>query len=233
MVRLYLFVEGQTEQTFADNMLTLHLAYRQVYLEKIILVAHAKKKGKVHRGGGWKYLPMKNDIIRFLKQENARDVFFTTMIDLYAIYDDFPRLDESEKYRQDPLRRVEFLEQCFAEDIGDRRFIPYLQLHEYEAYLFSDPSCFEYLDPERTTEIENLRAIATQYQTPELINDGQHTAPSKRIIAQFPGYGRAKSTFGPQLAQLIGLQKIREKCPHFNQWLSQLEGLNDDRLESP
>lgn len=232
MVRLYLFVEGQTEQTFADTVLKLNLAYRQVYVEKIILVANAKKKKKMHRGGGRKYQPMKNDIIRFIKQEKATDIFFTTMIDLYAIYSDFPGLDESEKYRQDPLRRVEFLEQCFADDIGDRRFIPYLQLHEYEAYLFSDPSCFEYLDPERTTEIENLRAIANPYQTPEFINDGQQTAPSKRIIAQFPDYGRAKSTFGPQLAERIGLPKIREKCIHFNRWLSQLEGLND-RFKSP
>jgi Domain of unknown function (DUF4276) len=110
-----------------------------------ILIAHAKKKGQVNRGGGRKYVPMRNDVMRFLKQEKAPDVFFTTMIDLYAIHPDFPRLAESESMRQDPLQRVEFLEQCFAEDIGDNRFIPYIQLHEYEAYLFSDPTCFAYL----------------------------------------------------------------------------------------
>ncbi|MEA5419667.1 DUF4276 family protein [Spirulina sp. CCNP1310] len=70
-----------------------------------------------------------------------------------------------------------------------------------------------------------LQAIASQYQTPELINDGLQTAPSKRIIAQFPDYGKAKSTFGPQLAEKIGLQVIRSTCPHFNQWLSKLECL--------
>jgi hypothetical protein len=138
--------------------------------------------------------------MRFLKQEKAPDVFFTTMIDLYAIHPDFPGLAESESIGQDPLQRVEFLEQRFAEDIGDRRFIPYIQLHEYEAYLFSDPTCFEYLDAGRTKEIEALQAIASQYQTPELINDGQQTAPSKRIIAQFPDYGKAKSAFGPQFS---------------------------------
>jgi hypothetical protein len=152
------------------------------------------------------------------------------MIDLYAIHPDFPGLAESEKLRQDPLQRVEFLEQRFAEDIGDRRFIPYIQLHEYEAYLFSDPTCFEYLDAGRTKEIEALQAIASQYLTPELINDGQQTAPSKRIIAQFPDYGKAKSVFGPQLAEQIGLQVIRSKCFHFDKWLARLESLNGEGI---
>ena len=220
MVRLYLFAEGQTEQTFAHNLIMPHLAQYQVYMNKSILIAHAKKKGFVHRGGGRNYEPMKNDIMRFLKQEKSSDVFFTTMIDLYGLHPDFPGLAEAESVRQDPLKRVEFLEQRFAEDIDDRRFIPYIQLHEYEAYLFSDPTCFEYLSAESTQGIKTLQTIASQYQTPELINDGLQTAPSKRIIAQFPDYGKAKPTFGPQLAAKIGLQAIRDNCPHFNDWLS-------------
>jgi Domain of unknown function (DUF4276) len=226
MVRLYLFAEGQTEQTFADNILKLYLAQHSVFMDKIVLIAHARKKGHVHRGGGQKYQPMKDDILRFLKQEKGSKVFFTTMIDLYAIAPDFPGLAEAESLRQNPVQRVEFLEQRFAEDINDYRFIPYIQLHEYEAYLFADPTCFEYLDPLRIKEIEALKAISDQYQTPELINDGQQTAPSKRIMAQFPSYGKAKSVFGPQLAERVGLQVIRSKCPHFNAWLSRLESLS-------
>lgn len=228
MVRLYLFAEGQTEQTFADNLIKPHLAQYQVFMHNPVLIAHAKKKGRVHRGGGHNYIPMKNDIMRFLKQEKSSEVFFTTMIDLYAIDPDFPGLAEAESIRQDPLRRVEFLEQRFAADLGDKRFIPYIQLHEYEAYLFSDPACFEYLSAESTKEIEALQSVANQYQTPELINDGQQTAPSKRIMAQFPDYEKAKSTFGPQLAERIGLQVIRSTCPHFNQWLSKLESLGEE-----
>jgi hypothetical protein len=230
MVRLYLFAEGQTEQTFADISIKPHLAHRNVFMNRPRLIAHARKKGQVHRGGGRNYAPMKDDILRSLKEDSNSDAFFTTMIDLYAIHPDFPGLAESEKLRQDPLKRVEFLEKRFAEDIGDRRFIPYIQLHEYEAYLFSDPTCFEYLDAGRTKEIEALQAIANQYQTPELINDGQQTAPSKRIIAQFPYYGKAKSTFGPQLAERIGLQVIRSKCSHFDKWLARLESLNGEGI---
>ncbi len=130
MIRLYLFAEGQTEQTFADNVLKPHLAKYDVFLEKNILIAHARKKGKAHRGGGRKYEPMKDDILRFLKQEKGANVFFTTMIDLYAIAPEFPGLNESEKLRQNTLQRVDFLEKSFANDIDDRRFIPYIQLHE-------------------------------------------------------------------------------------------------------
>ncbi|MEA5601448.1 DUF4276 family protein [Nostoc sp. UHCC 0252] len=230
MVRLYLFAEGQTEQTFADTLIKPHLAQHEVFMHYPRLIAHARKKGKVHRGGGRNYEPMKNDILRSLKEDSNPDAFFTTMIDLYAIAPDFPGLAEAESKRQNPVQRVEFLEQRFADDISDPRFIPYIQLHEYEAYLFADPTCFEYLDARRTKEIEALKAIANQHETPELINDGQQTAPSKRIIARFPDYEKAKPAFAPQLAERIGLQIIRSRCPHFNTWLSQLESLNTIRL---
>ena len=225
MVRLYLFAEGQTEQTFADTVLKPHLANSEVYLHPPVLTAHAKKKGHVHQGGGRKYVPMKNDILRFLAQEKSNDVFFTTMIDLYAIHDDFPGLTDSEKLRHIPDKRVEALEQSFANDIGDTRFLPYIQLHEYEAYLFSDPTCFRYFYDNHEKQIAALQAIVDARITPELINDGPHSAPSKRIIAEFPDYKRAKSVEGPQMAELIGLDVIRNKCPHFAAWLSQLEKL--------
>lgn len=225
MPRLYLFAEGQTEQTFADTVLKPHLANLGVYLNPPILIAHAKKKGRVHRGGGRKYVPMKNDILRILAQEKGGDVFFTTMIDLYAIHTEFPGLGEAEKLRHMPDKRVEALEQAFAKDIGDGRFIPYIQLHEYEAYLFSDPTWFGYFYDHHEKQIAALKAIADGHATPELIDDGQHSAPSKRIVAELPDYEDAKAAVGPQVAELIGLNVIRGKCPHFAAWLSRLEQL--------
>ncbi|MFI5461427.1 MAG: DUF4276 family protein [Isosphaerales bacterium] len=223
MARLYLFGEGPTEQTFADTVLKPHLANSGVYLHRPILIAHAKKKGRVHRGGGRNYIPMKNDILRLLAQDKAKDVFFTTMIDLYGIPSQFPGLDEVEKLRHLPDKRVEFLEQAFSMDIRDARFIPYIQLHEYEAYLFSKPSLFELFYDHHRREIATLQAIADAHTSPEWIDDGQQSAPSKRIIAHLPDY--AKPVMGPQLAELIGLDVIRAKCPHFNAWLSRLEKL--------
>ncbi|HOY69052.1 MAG TPA: DUF4276 family protein [Candidatus Ozemobacteraceae bacterium] len=163
MARLYLFAEGQTELTFANTLLKPHLADMGVYLHPPVLIAHAKRHGKVHRGGGRKYLPMKNDILRFLSQEKGQDVFFTTMLDLYALTNDFPGLQEAEILRQDPAKRVEALEQSFGEDIADRRFLPYIQLHEYEAYLFSDPSWLGFFYDRHEKQIAALVAIANDY----------------------------------------------------------------------
>jgi hypothetical protein len=226
MARLYLFAEGQTEQTFANQVLGPQLLKSGVFLDHVVLIAHAKKRSKVHRGGGRTYAPMKNDIVRFLRQDKARDVFFTTMIDLYAISAQFPGLKAAEKLRHLPEKRVEFLEQSFAKDIGDPRFLPYIQLHEFEAYLFSDPAWFGYFYDHQEKQIAELKTLADAYATPELIDDGQHSAPSKRIIAQLPDYEDAKVAIGPQVAELIGLDAIRAKCPHFHAWLSRLEGLD-------
>lgn len=173
---------------------------------------------------------MKNDIVRFLDQEKARDVFFTTMIDLYAIHIDFPGLDEAGRLRHLPYKRVEALEQAFAADIGDERFISYIQLHEYEAYLFCDLACFSYFYKNSETAISALKVIANGHATPELIDDGQHSSPSKRIIAEFPDYGDAKPVVGRQVAELIGLELIRSECSHFAAWLSRLEQLSTATL---
>jgi hypothetical protein len=225
MARLYLFAEGATEQTFADKLLKQHLANFRVYLHPPVLIAHAKKKGRVHRGGSLKYLPMKNDILRFLRQEKGGDVFFTTMIDLYGIHAEFPGLSEAEKLRHMPNKRVEALEEAFFKDIGDDRFVPYVQLHEFEACLFSDPTKFGDFYDHHQKQITALKAVADAHATPELIDDGQHSAPSKRIVAELPDYEDAKSVIGPQVAELIGLNVMRGKCPHFAAWLSRLEKL--------
>lgn len=225
MARLYLFAEGRTEQTFADTVLRPHLAEFGVYLHPPILVAHARKKGLVHRGGGRKYVPMRNDILRFLAQEKTFDVFFTTMIDLYAIPVEFPCLEQAESLRHLPERRVAFLEESFANDINDVRFLPYLQLHEFEACLLAGPEWFAYFYEGHAKQIAALQSLAGAYASPEQINDGPHTAPSKRIIAQFPDYEDAKAAIGPQIGELIGLDTIRKRCPHFASWLSRLESL--------
>lgn len=229
MTRLYLFAEGQTEQTFADTVLKPHLAICRVYMHNPVLIAHARKKGKVHRGGGRNFETMHNDILRFLKQESGSDVFFTTMIDLYGLPQDFPGAENANKLQHIPYDRVQALETEWAKAVGDRRFIPFIQLHEYEAYLFADVSKLSDFYDHAEKAIAALQAVSDGVTTPELINDGPHTAPSKRIIAQLPDYVDAKTTVGPQAAQLIGLPTIRSRCPHFNDWLNRLESLASEK----
>lgn len=225
MARLYLFAEGPTEQTFADAVLKTHLANCGVYMHGPILIAHARKKGRVHRGGGRDFTAMQNDILRLLKQDSGTDVFFTTMIDLYALHNDFPGLEEAEQLRHDPYKRVEALEKSWLNEIRDGRFIPFIQLHEFEAYLFSEVSQFSFFFDNADSRISVLQSIVDGVQSPELINDGQHTAPSKRINGQFPEYERSKARIGPQMAERIGLENIRSKCPHFEAWIERLEKL--------
>jgi hypothetical protein len=224
VARLYLWCEGQTEQAFASRVLVPHLAQQCVYVAPPLLIAHARRRGRIHRGGGRKYLPMKNDIQRLLAQERGGDVFFTTMFDLYGIHPDMPGLAEAEAPR-DPISRVELLEKCFAEDVGDSRFIPHIQLHELEAYLFADPECFGLHFERARRQIAALCAVADACGGPELIDDGPTTAPSKRIIEQFPEYEDAKVAIGSMLAECVGLERIRGRCPHFDRWVRRLEGL--------
>ena len=229
MARLYLFAEGQTEQTFANTVLKRHLGNFGVYMHKPSLIAHARKKGRVHRGGGRNFRAMQNDINRRRKQESGNDVFFTTMVDLYGLHAKFPGAEEAEKLRHDPYRRLEALEKSWSDETGDSRFIPFIQLHEFEAYLFSDVSRFAFFFDNADSQISALQRIVDDAQSPELIDDGQHTAASKRIIAQFPEY--SKTIVGPQMTELIGLENIRSKCPHFNAWVERLEKLEAEPSE--
>jgi hypothetical protein len=225
MIRLYLFAEGQTEQTFASTILNPHFADFEIYITPI-LIAHAKKGGVVHRGGGRNYLAMKNDICRFLQQEKEKNVFFTTMIDLYSLPEKFPGFQDAQKVKHIPYQYVQCIEQAFAKDINDPRFIPYVQLFEFETYLFSDPSHFSFFYNNSEKQISQLIAILNKKGNPELIDDGPQTAPSKRIIEQFPDYKKAKPVIGVQVADHIGINLIREKCQHFNEWITTVEHLS-------
>jgi hypothetical protein len=227
MRQLYLYVEGQTEQTFADTVLMPHLALFEVYLMGCILVEHSRAKGRTHRGGVTRYEPFKRGLLSILKQHDRPDVTISTMVDLYSLPNTFPGWEEAKKLRGDPQSRVASLEQSLAADINSNRerFIPYIQLHEYEALLFADPEKMSLYYAEQPNAISELQRIADAHENPELINDGESTAPSKRIIAHLPDYEGAKVVVGPQVAEIIGLDTLRAKCPHFSEWVKALEQL--------
>lgn len=99
-------------------------------------------------------------------------------------------------------------------------------MHEYEALLFANPESFRLFYDHHEKAILALEAIVREHSTPEMIDQGHSTAPSKRIVALLPDYADAKSVVGPQVAELIGLDVIRSKCRHFDEWLSRLEKLD-------
>ena len=72
-------------------------------------------------------------------------------------------------------------------------------------------------------EAEKLRGIADSFRTPEEIDDDPNSAPSKRILQLSQRY--QKVLHGNIAAQRIGLTLMRQKCPHFDEWLERLESL--------
>ncbi len=225
MIRLHIIAEGQTEEEFVKTILAEHLADFNVITD-VHCVTTKRTKTQVHRGGLGSYQQPKKDTLLWLKQEKGNDVRFTTMLDLYALPNDFPQFDEGKKI-SDPYQKVKKLETALAEDINDYRFIPYIQLHEFEALILTDPSKLIDRFPEYDESVQELVTICKKYDSPELINDGETTAPSKRIIQLIPSYKGAKVSVAPLMVQKIGLPTIRSQCPHFNEWLIQLENLNN------
>jgi hypothetical protein len=148
------------------------------------------------------------------------------MFDLYRLPNNFPQFEQAQRI-SDPYQKIAALETAFRNDINDYRFIPYIQLHEFEALILSEPTRLIDSFPEYSESIQRLLEICQQYPSPELINDGETTAPSKRIMQLIPSYDGRKVSVAPLMVQKIGLETVRSQCPHFDQWLRQLECLND------
>jgi hypothetical protein len=221
MIRLNLIVEGATEETFVRDLLGPYLAGLGVFVSARS-VESGRRGATIHRGGMTSYDKAKKDLRRWLAQDDA--AFLSTMFDLYALPRDFPAFAES-RLRADPYERVAVLEEAFFQDIGDRRFIPYIQLHEFEGLLFSG---VEVIDEalrivQKESQLEGLRQIRFSFQTPEHINDGAETAPSRRLCKLFKAYD--KPVFGSLIAERLGLARMRSECIHFGKWLSRLERL--------
>lgn len=108
--------------------------------------------------------------------------------------------------------------------VQDRRFIPYVQVHEFETLLFAELGALAQVAPD-IVELRQFRALiqATQGAVPEEIDDGPSTAPSKRIEASTRGF--RKTIHGLQAIQSIGLDRLRRACPRFNAWIAALEQL--------
>ncbi len=221
LVRLHAVVEGQTEETFMRDVLAPVLGEHSVFAD-VHRVTTGRRGPRTYRGGLLNYSHLRRDLILWMKEDQQPESWFTTMIDLYGLPPDFPGYEESRSI-SDPFRRVEFLENKLKLDLDHSRFVPYIQLHEFEALLFSDPKSFSIAFPGETQSITLLADIRKKVATPEHIDDGAQTAPSRRIFDLLPQY--AKTSSGPMIAREIGLAKIRKECTHFNAWIEVLLNL--------
>ena len=89
-----------------------------------------------------------------------------------------------------PLDRVRQLELRCREDFADGRFLPYLQLHEFEALVLSGLAVLAEQRPNRRREIHELaKHLEREFESPEYVN--RLNPPSYRIRAAVPEYQKA------------------------------------------
>jgi hypothetical protein len=220
MLRVYVLVEGQTEETFVGSVLQAHLNRQETYLYPILIGEPG------HKGGIGEYSRARDHILRTLRRE--ADTFCTTMFDYYAMPPkSWPKRKEAryKPFAEKPILIETAILADISSKLGDRfncsRFIPYVQMHEFEALLFSDPDLLaKGLDLADDSEIQRIRS---QFHSPEEINDNKQTAPSKRIKKLNARYSKRRQ--GVLISQKIGLDAMRSQCPHFNEWIGKLEAL--------
>jgi len=228
MARLLIHVEGQTEEDFVNEFLRDHLFGMGYVNVSARIIGNARQRQ--NRGGIRPWPSVRKDIVNHLREDPT--CIATTMVDYYGL----PRAgDGAWPARSDAAvlnkeRKASSVEAALLSDISvamgnnfaPRRFVPFVLMHEFEALLFSDCLAFS-RGIGLPALLPHLTAIRAQFPTPEDINDSPETAPSKRILNLVPNY--QKPLLGSLAALEIGLERMREECPHFNDWLLRLEAL--------
>jgi hypothetical protein len=222
MKHLIIIGEGPTEQAFCRDVLYSH------FLDKGILIHNPTIK--TSKGGIVAWKVFKKELETHLK--SSPNAIVTTLIDFYGLKGShsFPLWEES-KSKVRINERIEILEEGMKANLDESirtRFIPYIQVYEFEALLFSDAAIFEN-SFEKSEFLDYDYLIQTLKINPEEINDGKLTAPSKRLERIIKGYKSEEENFkvfyGSLIAHDIGIEKIRQKCPRFNIWIDKLENI--------
>lgn len=221
MTEAVVIVEGVTEEGFVREVLCPHLLPRGLWAWPILTGTRRTRRDERggHRGA---YRVTRDDISRTLKQHGRRGACVTTMLDLYGLPNDFPGYATA-AVTPDPYQRVAAIEDAMSADIADHRFVPYIQLHEFEALLLAEPGKIAGEYPDAADAVAQLAAEAARFQGPEWVNDDPATTPSKRVKKHVPRYDKVRS--GPRITASIGLERLRAECPHFGLWLTRLEAL--------
>lgn len=220
-------VEGSAEETFVNDVIKENLSPLGIYVSaRRITTGWDKINNKKSKGGITNFAKFQNEITRWITSDRGRqDTIYTTFVDLYA----FPK-DKRSPYTsqirdiKNLYQKIEVLQAAIAQKINHPQFIPYIQLHEFESLILVEPDRLLGMYPDTQREIRKLKEEIGD-RNPEEINESYHTAPSKRIIKYFPDYEGQKAQVGPLVAEEIGMTQLRNKCPHFNEWITKLEAI--------
>lgn len=233
MKTIYVMCEGSTEVSFVNSVLSEYLQDRITFIAKTFVTSSNHKTGSVNKGGIPNYISAKNQIINTIRTSSCD--YITTMIDYYGLRKDFPGNDnKAENDSINIYNKIEFLENEFNKDIKTcinqyntrTEFFAYFQLHEFETLLYTDLDKLQEVEPEwHNKEIKKLKDSIKQYNNIELINNSPDTAPSKRLQNAFSNTKYSKTIHSNLIIKSIGINNIREKCEHFNQWLNKIESI--------
>ena len=216
MKRCLILVEGQTEERFVKDLLAPAMQPLGLAMAPTMLITKKVLSGSNFKGGVTSYAKMRSDLMPLLRDRGA---LVTTIIDYYGLPDDTPGM-KARPAGASARERVRHVENAISRDLGSpSHFVPFLALHEFEAWLFTDIETTAAVIPAQEKAHELHSAVAGL--EPEEINEGSTTAPSKRLLRVFPGF--QKAVHGPVAAKRIGLCAIRARCPHFDEWLKRVE----------
>ncbi len=223
MIRVHVICEGQSEEAFVNELLCPSFYAQGIQL----LAALIGRPG--HKGGNFKFerlLPeVKNRLL------NDTSCYCTTFFDFYGLPESFPgKTDTSpnDSIQSKSQAVNDALVVKLTDKVGQdamRRFIPFIQMYEFEGLLFSDPEKMA-SGMDREDLVEHFQRIANNFESPEHINNSPQTAPSKRILNLIRGY--EKPLMGALAALEVGLDSMRENCELFDQWLSNIEAVAGD-----
>jgi hypothetical protein len=220
MKRGLVLVEGQTEERFINECLGPYLLDRGLTLQPTIVKTKRVVGGPHFKGGVGSFNQVQRDLGHLLHDTNASVI--TTLFDYYALPAEFPGM--TARAVGSAKARVEQVEAAWASSVCDPRFVPHLVLHELEAWVFADPGRLAAgMFDDEATIVPAIAAIAKAHASPEDIDEGPQTAPSKRLLRAFAAY--QKTVHGPLAIAAIGIERARATCPHFAQWLDRLAAI--------
>lgn len=210
MKTVIIICEGPTEEVFCRNLLSQYLQ-NSCRIEIRLL------------GGNCNWQRIKDMAEKALKQQ--KNALVTTFFDYYGVKTKkFPNWKETVGINKANVReRIEILENGMLEEIDTNlryRFIPYVQLHEFEALLFNNIEVFDEMFEFEQYDRAELLNVFNEFPDPEMIDQGTETSPSHRLIKIIPAY--RKVIQGNAIAEKIGIEQIRQKNKHFNDWIEQL-----------
>lgn len=185
MERVLIVAEGQTEERFIKMILIPYFQKKGIYnINVSILPNKILADSSRNKGGDISFKKVADYVKRLLGSNN----FVTTLIDYYGIDKDFKGYKESlEIPSLDIKSKKELLETELKKEVNNDKFIPYIQMYEFEGLLFSNPDSFKYIEDDQN-KIESIKKDIASYQTPEHINNSRITAPSKRLEKYYVGY---------------------------------------------